>query len=235
MPRCTTFDLLTQDCTSSPSNLTLTEAPGKKCGHLGTWTVSTWSFLPLWKLQRLFQLIWLFKRWSDCVFFVSFFLNIFYSGSLWSCSCLHSFTSSQSSHHWIKSWVKAYTNHHLSLWALVGLINIKKKVLSPPNILHDTIFKTSTVYEMLFKYVFIWFLACQRLGASPVALRDTEPYLLVIFTFILTLLMPADTYSSGNLKPAVVCVWRRKKKVYKHRRKHSWHLKYDLDLYMSHL
>lgn len=127
MPRCTTFDLLTQDCTSSPSNLTLTEAPGKKCGHLGTWTVSTWSFLPLWKLQRLFQLIWLFKRWSDCVFFVSFFLNIFYSGSLWSCSCLHSFTSSQSSRHWIKSWVKAYTNHHLSLWALVGLINIKKR------------------------------------------------------------------------------------------------------------
>lgn len=59
---------------------------------------------------------------------------------------------------------------------------------------------------MLFKYILIWFLACQQLGASPVALQDTEPYLLVIFTFIVTLLMPADTYSSGNLMPAVVCV-----------------------------
>lgn len=59
---------------------------------------------------------------------------------------------------------------------------------------------------MLFKYILIWFLACQQLGASPVALQDTEPYLLVIFTFIVTLLMPADPYSSGNLMPAVVCV-----------------------------
>lgn len=64
-------------------------------------------------------------------------------------------------------------------------------MLFPPNILHDTIFKTSTVYEMLFKYILIWFLACQQLGVSPVALQDTEPYLLVIFTFIVTLLMPS--------------------------------------------
>lgn len=59
---------------------------------------------------------------------------------------------------------------------------------------------------MLFKYILIWFLACQRLGASPVALQGTEPYLLVLFPFIVTLLMPADTYSSGNLMPAVACV-----------------------------
>lgn len=76
---------------------------------------------------------------------------------------------------------------------------------------------------MLFKYILIWFLACQQLGASPVALQDTEPYLLVIFTFMVTLLMPADTYSSGNLMPAVavaVCA-TEEKEVYKHRRKHS--------------
>lgn len=120
LPRCTAFHLLMQDCTTSPSNLTL----GKECVHLGTWTVLTWSFLPLWKMQRFFQLIWLFKRWSECVFF----WKIFYFGSLW--SCLHSFTSSQSSCHWIKSWVNAHRNHHLSSWALVGLINIKKRVLS---------------------------------------------------------------------------------------------------------
>lgn len=75
---------------------------------------------------------------------------------------------------------------------------------------------------MLFKYILIWFLACQELGASPVAQQDTEPYLLVLFTFIVTLLMPADTYSSGNLMPAVVCVCDGgKKTVCKHRTKHS--------------
>lgn len=65
---------------------------------------------------------------------------------------------------------------------------------------------------MLFKYILIWFLARQQLGARPVALRDAEAYLLVIFAFIVTLLMPADPYSSGNLMPAVVCVCARRRK-----------------------
>lgn len=87
---------------------------------------------------------------------------------------------------------------------------------------------------MLFKYILIWFLACQQLGATSAALQDTEPYLLVIFTFTATLLMPTVTYSSGNLMPALVYVCDGGRKVYKHRRKHSWHLKYVLysDLYM---
>lgn len=74
---------------------------------------------------------------------------------------------------------------------------------------------------MLFKYILIWFLACQQLGATSVALPDTEPYLLVIFTFTATLLMPTVTYSSGNLMPALVYVCDGGRKVYKHRGKHS--------------
>lgn len=74
---------------------------------------------------------------------------------------------------------------------------------------------------MLFKYILIWFLACQRLGATSVAPQDTEPYLLIIFTFTATLLMPTVTYSSGNPMPALVYVCDGGREVCKHRRKHS--------------
>lgn len=136
----------------------------------------------------------------------------------------------------MKSWVNTDMNRHLHLWAVVGLINIKqRRVLSTFSTEYTAWWEyLSTVYEILFKYILIWFLACQQLGAPPVALQDTEPYLLVIFTFTATLLMPTDTYSSGNLMPVLVCVWDGGRKVYKHRMKHSWHLKYVLylDLYM---
>lgn len=46
----------------------------------------------------------------------------------------------------------------------------------------------------------------QQFGAVPTRLRDVEAYLLVIFSFIVTFLMPATGYSSGQLMPVLLCV-----------------------------
>lgn len=73
------------------------------------------------------------------------------------------------------------------------------------------IFNTDTVYEMLFNCVSVWCLARLPLGAVPVRLHGYESIFIShsTFSFIVTLLMPADAYSSGHLMPALLCVCDR--------------------------
>lgn len=78
------------------------------------------------------------------------------------------------------------------------------------------IFNTDTVYEILFNCVSVWCLACKKFIFPFHPLPDGTPagYGSIFishstFSFIVTLLMPADGYSSGHLMPVLVCVCDR--------------------------
>lgn len=70
------------------------------------------------------------------------------------------------------------------------------------------IFNTDTVNEMLFNCVSVlvsgmsaaWCHASVPAGYGSIFISHST------FSFIVTLLMPADAYSSGHLMPALVCV-----------------------------